>query len=38
VDEDRIAKVLLISKSEVSEIFNNAIKKIRKKLGLNVRD
>lgn len=35
VDEERIAKVLLIDVNEVKSIFNNAIKKIRKKLKLN---
>ena len=35
VDEERIAKVLLIDVNEVKAIFNNAIKKIRKKLKLN---
>ncbi|HLD91636.1 MAG TPA: hypothetical protein VI911_11615 [Patescibacteria group bacterium] len=38
VEDDRIAKVLLLENNEVDNIFMAAIRKIRKKLKINVRD
>lgn len=34
VDDERISKVLLIEEGEVQTLFENAIKKIRKSMGL----
>jgi hypothetical protein len=34
VDEDRIAKVLMMTEEEVREIFEQALKKLRKGMGL----
>lgn len=34
LDDDRISKVLLISVEEVRDIFESAIKKIRKMIGI----
>jgi len=34
VDDERICKVLLINQKELDEIFESAIKKIRKKLNI----
>ena len=34
VDDDTIAKILLMDKSEVEAIYQESIKKIRKKLGV----
>ena len=35
VDDERIAKVLLIEEDEVQSIFESAIKKFRKSMGLD---
>ena len=35
VDDERIAKVLLMEESEVETIFQSAIKKFRKSMGLD---
>jgi len=37
VTDERIAKVLLIEEEEVEAIFQKAIGKLRKKLGLNIK-
>lgn len=34
VDDDRLSKILLMSKKEINKHYNNAIKKIRKALNI----
>lgn len=38
VEDERIAKVLLLDNEEVGNIFLSAVKKIRKKLKLRIKD
>lgn len=38
VDDERIAKVLLVDEEEIQDIFSSAIRKIREKLGLDIKD
>lgn len=38
VNDERIAKILLITPQKVNEIFQNALKKIRKALKLTIKD
>lgn len=38
VDNERIAKVLMMTEEEVEETYESALKKFREALGINVRD
>jgi hypothetical protein len=38
VDNERISKVLLVDEEEVRSIFESALRKIRKKLGLDIEE